>query len=326
MQKISSSEFVPGVLRGETVPIARLLSRAEAASEECRPAMREIYNHAGRAHVVGITGVPGSGKSTLTSLLAEEFTKSGRKVGIIAIDPTSPFSGGSILGDRIRMADIAMNPNIFIRSMATRGSLGGLSRGTLDGVDILDAAGFDVILIETVGVGQDEVEIVQAAHTVIVASAPGLGDEIQAIKAGILEIADVHIITKCDRSDSNDTIRQIKGMLKLGDLTRYVTGWEPKVIGTSSLKREGIDDLAAGIDAHRAYLEESGEIVERRRKIAETRMLKIAEALVRKRFYDERQGAVSELCDLMEHKEIDPHAAATRLLAMINGETQDVEA
>ena len=225
MRTLPSTDFVPGVLRGEMVATARLLSRAEAAQDECRPAMKQIFQHAGRAHVIGITGVPGSGKSTLTAILADEFVKAGRKVGIIAIDPTSPFSGGSILGDRIRMVDIAMHPNVFIRSMATRGTLGGLSQGTLDAVDILDAAGYDVILIETVGVGQDEVEIVQAAHTVIVASAPGLGDEIQAIKAGILEIADIHIVTKCDRSDANETIRQLKGMLMLGDLTRYATGW-----------------------------------------------------------------------------------------------------
>jgi len=198
--------------------------------------------------------------------------------------------------------------------------MGGLSRGCLDAVDILDAAGFDIILIETVGVGQDEIEIVQAAHTVIVASAPGLGDEIQAIKAGILEIADIHIVTKCDRSDSNRTILELKGMLKMGDLTKFVEGWEPKVIGTSSLRREGFEELAATIDRHRSYLETSGEIVKRRRKISETRMLKIAESLVRKRFYEERLGSISELCGQMERKKIAPDAAARQLLARINGE------
>ncbi len=320
MAKVAPMDLVAGVLKGETVPIARLLSCAEAADDASRPALARIFEHTGKAHVVGITGVPGSGKSTLTAVLAEEFANSGRKVGIIAVDPSSPFSGGSILGDRIRMADIAMNPNVFIRSMATRGAMGGLSRGCLDAVDILDAAGFDLILIETVGVGQDEIEIVQAAHTVIVASAPGLGDEIQAIKAGVLEIADIHIVTKCDRSDSNQTIRELKGMLKMGDLTKFIEGWEPKVIGTSSLRREGIAELAAAIDGHRSYLETSGEIVARRRKISETRMLKIAESLIRKRFYEERLGSISELCGQMERKMIAPDAAARQLLARINGE------
>lgn len=222
------------------------------------------------------------------------------------------------------MSDIAMDPGIFIRSMATRGAMGGLSRGCLDAVDILDSAGFDIIIIETVGVGQDEVEIVQAAHTVVVASAPGLGDDIQAIKAGVLEIADIHIVTKCDRSDANDTIRSLKGMLKLGDLTKVASGWEPQVVGTSALKEQGIADLANAIDGHRKYLLSSGEIKTRNRKIAETRMLRIAEAIIRGRFYEERQGAVSNLCDQMVNKKLDPHSAARWLLTNLNGEKKDV--
>ena len=191
MSYIPSPTLQPRVLAGDTRAIARLLSRAESGVDEARPTLDAMFAHAGRAHVVGITGVPGSGKSTLVAKLAAEVRKSGRKVAIVAIDPSSPFSGGAILGDRIRMGELAGDRGIFVRSMATRGALGGLAKGTLEAVDVLDAAGFDMVIIETVGVGQDEVEVARAAHTTVVVSAPGLGDDIQAIKDGLLEIADV---------------------------------------------------------------------------------------------------------------------------------------
>ncbi|HEX6792912.1 MAG TPA: methylmalonyl Co-A mutase-associated GTPase MeaB, partial [Casimicrobiaceae bacterium] len=216
MPYIASADLASRVLEGDTRAIARLLSRAENGAAEARPTLDAMFAHAGRAHVVGITGVPGSGKSTLVARLAAEVRKSGRKVAIVAIDPSSPFSGGAILGDRIRMGDLAGDPGIFVRSMATRGALGGLAKGTLEAVDVLDAAGFDIVIIETVGVGQDEVEVARAAHTTVVVSAPGLGDDIQAIKAGILEIADVHVVSKCDRPDANRTIVDLKTMLALG--------------------------------------------------------------------------------------------------------------
>ncbi len=326
MIKVPSMNFLPAVLKGETVGIARMISRAETGNEECRPAMAEIFRCANKAHVVGITGVPGSGKSMLTSSLTAAIRKSGRKVGIIAIDPTSPFSGGSILGDRIRMADVALDPGVFIRSMATHGALGGLSKACLDAVDILDAAGFDIIIIETVGVGQDEVEIVQAAHTVVVISAPGLGDDIQAIKAGILEIADIHIVSKCDRPDSNDTIVSLKGMLKLGDLTKAATGWERPVIATSVFKEQGIGELAKAIDDHHEYLVNSGELRARRRKIVEMRMLKIAEGIIRQRFHAERDEFVSSLSDQMVIGRLDPYSAASQLLLSLNEEMKHASA
>ena len=175
-----------------------------------------MFRHAGRAHVVGITGVPGSGKSTLVAKLAAAIRASGRRVGIVAIDPSSPFSGGAILGDRIRMGDLGGDPGVFVRSMATRGALGGLARGTLEAVDVLDAAGYDIVIIETVGVGQDEVEVARAAHTTVVVSAPGLGDDIQAIKAGILEIADIHVVSKCDKPEADRRVAELKTMLVLG--------------------------------------------------------------------------------------------------------------
>ena len=205
MAYIPSSQFVPGALNGDARAIGRLLTRAETGTKESRTALDEIFRHAGRAHVVGITGVPGSGKSTLVAKLAAAIRASGRRIAIVAIDPSSPFSGGSILGDRIRMGDLAGDPGVYVRSMATRGAMGGLASGTLEAVDILDAAGYDVVIIETVGVGQDEVDVARAAHTTVVVSAPGLGDDIQAIKAGILEIADVHVVSKCDKPDANKT-------------------------------------------------------------------------------------------------------------------------
>src|SRR5205814_9474719 len=203
--RVPSRDLLPRVLKGDVAAIARLLSRAEAADPECRDTLGEVYSRAGKAHVIGITGVPGSGKSTMVSVLAGHLRKAGHKIGIIAIDPSSPCSGGSIMGDRIRMSDLSGDEGVYIRSMATRGALGGMARATLDAVDILDVAGFDYILIETVGVGQDEVEIASASHTTLVVSAPGLGDEIQAIKAGILEIADIHVVSKSDRPDARST-------------------------------------------------------------------------------------------------------------------------
>lgn len=206
IQEGETHSLVADVLAGKTRAVARAMSLAEGRSKDSQTLMAELHRHAGRAHVVGLTGVPGSGKSTMVAALTREFRKIGKTVGIVAIDPSSPFSGGAILGDRVRMTGFADDDGVFIRSMATRGALGGLARASLDTVDVLDAAGFDVILIETVGVGQDEVDIVQAAHTVVVVSAPGLGDEIQAIKAGVLEIADIHVVSKCDKPDAQRTI------------------------------------------------------------------------------------------------------------------------
>src|SRR5262245_38056859 len=229
MAAVPSLDLVAGVLAGETRAIARLLTRAEAADDEGKPALEAIFRHAGRAHVIGITGVPGSGKSTLVAKLTAEIRRTGRRVGIVAIDPSSPFSGGAILGDRIRMGDVARDPGVFVRSMATRGALGGLARGTLDAVDILDAAGFETVVIETVGVGQDEVDVARAAHTTVVVSSPGLGDDIQAIKAGILEIADIHVVGKSDRPDADKTAADLKAMLALGAPTQRSGSWRPPV-------------------------------------------------------------------------------------------------
>ena len=311
---VPSRELLPRVERGELAAVARLLSRAEAAEPECREALGEVYARAGKAHVIGITGVPGSGKSTLVSVLAARLREAGSKVGIIAIDPSSPYSGGSIMGDRIRMQELAADEGIFIRSMATRGAVGGMARATLDAVDILDVAGYRYILIETVGVGQDEVEIAHASHTTVVVSAPGLGDEIQAIKAGILEIADLHVVSKSDRSDANRTVTDLKQMLTLGAQLAHQTGWIPPVIATSAAKREGFDELVRALARHKAFLDGSEAGRARRRSIAEFRMLKTAEELLRLRFRASSRGRMAAVADRLAAREISPFAAGEQLL------------
>ncbi len=316
---VPSTELVDRVCAGERRAIARMLSRAEAAGSEAREALDLLYRRAGRAHVVGVTGVSGSGKSTLVSKLVAEVLKSGRKVGIIAVDPSSPFSGGSILGDRIRMGEVSSHPSVFVRSMATRGALGGLARGTLEAVDILDAAGYDMIIIETVGVGQDEVDVVRAAHTTVVVSAPGLGDDIQAIKAGILEIADVHAVSKGDRPDSDRTVSELKSMLGLGLVATGIRRAVP-VIKTCSPKDEGVAELLAAIDAHRQNLLMSGEYEERRQSIRERRMLKAAEQILHDEFERHRKGRMADLLAELAKASISPHTAALRLLAHIGME------
>ncbi|HYS08568.1 MAG TPA: methylmalonyl Co-A mutase-associated GTPase MeaB [Myxococcales bacterium] len=312
--KVPSRDLLPRVLKGEVAAIARLLSRAEAADPECRDTLGEVYSRAGKAHVIGITGVPGSGKSTMVAVLAGHLRKLGHKIGIIAIDPSSPYSGGSIMGDRIRMSDLAGDEGVYIRSMATRGALGGMARATLDAVDVLDVAGFDYILIETVGVGQDEVEIASASHSTLVVSAPGLGDEIQAIKAGILEIADIHVVSKSDRPDARSTISDLKQMLTLGISLDSTAAWRPPVIATSSLKGEGFSDLIAALEKHKAFLAGSEAGRARSKKIAEFRMLKTAEDLLRIRFKEHSAARVGPMAERLAARQTNPYAAGEQLL------------
>ena len=322
--RLSSLDLVDAVSAGEPRAIARMLSRAESGAVEARAALDLIYQRTGRAHVVGITGVPGSGKSTLVAKLAAQFRKSARKVGIIAVDPSSPFSGGSILGDRIRMGEVSGDPGVFVRSMASRGAMGGLARGTLEAVDILDAGGYEVIIIETVGVGQDEVDIVRAAHTTVVVSAPGLGDDIQAIKAGILEIADIHAVSKADKPEADRTMSDLKNMLGLGvALTGKVVGRLVPVLKTCSPTNEGIAELASAIDAHREYLVTSGELLQRRQAIRERRMLKAAEVILHDEFEHHREGRMAALLGELANGHISPQTAARRLLAQIGMEVSE---
>jgi len=314
MNVMSNDDLLERVLAGDTRAMARMMSYAESTRADHRAKLSQIYAHAGKAHLVGLTGVPGSGKSTLVQAMTKALRASGRRVGIVAVDPSSPFSGGAILGDRIRMADLATDDGVFIRSLATRGSLGGLARAALDTADVLDAAGFDVVLIETVGVGQDEVDIATAAHTVIVVSAPGLGDGVQAIKAGVLEIADVHVVSKADRPDAAKTVADLKAMQGLGLSGRGPSDWKVPVIPTSAETGENIDQLVAAIDAHGEHLHASGEVAGRQRKIAEMRVLKMAQDIVRDRIEAGRDGHLGPLMERTAAREIDPQTAAHELL------------
>lgn len=315
-------ELYQRLLDGDLRAASRLMSRAEAGSEEVRPALGEIYKAAGKAHIIGLTGVPGSGKSTLVSKLVAAIREDGRKVGVIAIDPSSPFSGGSILGDRIRMSNLAMDDGVYIRSMATRGSTGGLARSALAAVDILDAGGFDIIIIETVGVGQDEVEIARASHSTLVVSAPGLGDDVQAIKAGILEIADIHVVSKCDRPDANRTITDLKTMLAMGVSVAIKDNagkplWQVPVVGTSSETGEGIRKLVDTIDRHREAHRSTELGTERLRRIAEYRTFKTAEDILRSRFFASTSERVSAMVDRISRREMDPFAASDELMSKV---------
>jgi LAO/AO transport system kinase len=256
-------DLVPRLLERQPRAVARAISVVEDGGEGQRELVRRIYPHTGKARVVGVTGPPGAGKSTLVDRLARLCRKRGETVGILAVDPTSPYTGGALLGDRIRMQSLYTDPGVFIRSMATRGAMGGLARASRDAVDLLDAAGFDWVLVETVGVGQDEVDVVRSVDTVLVVTVPGLGDDIQAIKAGILEIADVFVINKADREGVDRAVRDLEMMLSLGE--HGVETWLPPVLKTVAARDEGIDQVLAAVERHREHLESTGELDRRRR-------------------------------------------------------------
>src|SRR5215470_9088634 len=266
--QISNLEsLVQGVLAGD----ARRIGQAITAVEQeggCPGLLQALFPKTGRAHAVGITGPPGAGKSTLVQRMAQAYRRRGKRVGIVAVDPSSPFSGGAILGDRIRMAEIYTDPGVFIRSMATRGALGGLARATWDAVDVLDAAGYDVVLIETVGVGQDEVDVVRAAESVAVVLVPGLGDDIQAIKAGILEIGDVFVVNKADRDGADRTAAELAMMLDLSALE----AWRPPIVRTVAPRGEGIAETVGALAAHGEHLLSTGEGSQRRRRRVRARL------------------------------------------------------
>ncbi len=299
---------------GDARALGRLLSLVENGAPQLRAVMKSLAPLTGHARLMGLTGAPGVGKSTLTSALVAAYRKQGLRVGVLAIDPTSPFTGGALLGDRVRMQEHATDQGVFIRSMASRGHLGGLSGATPQAVRVLDAAGFDVVLIETVGVGQAEVEIAGMADTTMVIEAPGLGDSIQAAKAGILEIGDVFVVNKSDKPGAQEAVRDLRGMIAMGH--RGAGAWKPPIVSTTAAAGEGIDDLVAKLDKHGKWLVSSGEGERRHRARAHEEISAIALAEIRARMGglpgDER---IDGLARRVAAGELDPYAAADELIA-----------
>jgi LAO/AO transport system kinase len=313
---LSLDEIVRGVLAANPRRIGQAISALERDGG-APEISRALYPRTGRARVIGITGPPGAGKSTLVQRLAQHWRASGSRVGIVAVDPSSPFTGGAILGDRIRMSEIYTDPGVFIRSMATRGALGGLARATSDAVDVLDAAGFDVVVIETVGVGQDEVDIVKAAETTAVVLPPGLGDDIQAIKAGILEIADVFIVNKADREGAVRTEAELAMML---DLTAD-RGWRPPIVPTIAPAGKGVAQASAALETHAAHLRASDEGARRSARRARARLLAILDERFRREMQDSRAGGgLEEAVARVAARAEDPYAASARLFDRVISE------
>jgi LAO/AO transport system kinase len=338
-----ATDIAERVVSGDVRAAARLMRELDDRVPAAEETLRTLLPRTGRAYVVGLTGAPGAGKSSLTDRLIAHHRAAGRTVGVVAVDPTSPFTGGAILGDRIRMQDHATDPGVFIRSMGTRGHLGGLSRSTADVVHVLDAMGKDVVLVETVGVGQDEIEVSALAHTIVVVAVPGLGDDVQAIKAGVLEIADVFAVNKADREGADRTVRDLQGMLELRrmvsarpldhDAAHRMTGgapppvaldvlWEPPIVRTVAVNDEGTEELAAAIEAHRAHLDRSGE--RRTRDVARARAAFVA--VLRERLIEgalarleAETGHLDEVAQRIAAREADPYALADELAARLRG-------
>ena len=320
------------LLNGDRRALARLLTAIENEDAAASAALTALFSHTGRAHIIGVTGAPGTGKSTLVSALARAFRQSGRTVAVLAVDPSSPFTGGAILGDRVRMRDLAGDPGVFIRSMASRGSLGGLARTTRDMARALDAAGFDIILIETVGAGQGEIEIARLAQTVLVVDAPGLGDDVQAIKAGILEIADILVVNKADRPGAEKTARALRMMLELGHAapreriradfavsngveSAAISGWMPPIVQTVASEGRGIDAAIEALDAHRAYLHSEGHWAQiERRQLALELFHRLRDGLFQRLLNQLSTEQLEKVVDQVQSRAIDPYTAVNRML------------
>lgn len=310
---MSGSQLIEKILDGDARSVARAISKVEDGSTGAAALMKEIFPRTGRALVIGITGAPGAGKSTLVDKLALQYRERNERVGIIAVDPSSPFTGGAILGDRIRMQTLGLDSGVFIRSMATRGNLGGLARATVDAVAILDAAGFNKIIVETVGVGQDEVEIVKTADVSVVVLVPGMGDDIQAIKAGIMEIGDCFVINKADRDGVLRTEKELEALLSLA--TRP-DGWHPPIVKTVATENKGIEDLAAAIESFREFQQSTASSLERREAIARWRILELlrerllAQTLNR----DSASEKLDRLAAEVAAKSRDPYSAVEEIM------------
>jgi LAO/AO transport system kinase len=308
------SDLLERLLNGEPRSVARAISKIENGANDAAEIMKGVFPRTGNALVVGITGAPGAGKSSLVDKLAFFYRDKGERVGIVCVDPSSPFSGGAILGDRIRMATLGLDKNVFIRSMATRGNLGGLSRATVDAVAILDAAGFDKIIVETVGVGQDEVEIVKTADVSVVVLVPGMGDDIQAIKAGIMEIGDVFVINKADREGVLRTEKELEALLTLAHRPDF---WNPPIVKTIATENKGIEDLSRAIESYYEF-QKQGENLERRKAIARWRLLELlqekllADVLNRNGTNDKLDRLAQEIAE----KKNNPYSAVEEILEL----------
>ena len=306
---MDTENLIRRALDGERLAIARLISLVEDGGDGLGPAMEALYPHTGSAYSIGITGAPGAGKSTLTERVVRRARRAGHKVGVLAIDPSSPFTGGALLGDRVRMQVHATDPDVFIRSMATRGHLGGIALATPEAVRVLDACGKDLVIIETVGVGQAEVEITDACDTTVVVVNPGWGDAVQASKAGLMEIADVFVVNKADRAGTKDTIRELRQMLNMAE-----ADWKPEIVATVAIKGEGTDDLWNAVEKHRAYQEERGLLDARRRRRVARELTEIVAERFRERLGTEVSELLGELIDEVVARRVDPYAAADRLM------------
>ena len=325
-------QLIEELLAGNRRALARTITLVENDGPESRNALASLYGHTGRAHIVGVTGAPGTGKSTLVNALTKAYRHRGFTVGIVAVDPTSPFTGGALLGDRVRMRDLSGDAGIFIRSMATRGSLGGLAQATAGVILTLDAAGFNRIIVETVGVGQAEVDIASTAHTTIVIEAPGLGDEVQAIKAGVLEIADILAVNKADRDGVEKTVMALQMMLGMGlrqtshhgqtmEIQEGITAspaWTPPILKTVALRDEGVDQLLQAIEGHRDYLHASGEFQRREEERARNALVHILQAAVLRRLTNQVPARqIQDVVAQVASRDLDPYTAAERLLPAV---------
>jgi len=305
-------EIVQGVLNGDRRSIARAITIIENNTAETQKLIASIYPHTGKAHIIGITGPGGSGKSTLIEKIIREYRQKGKTVGVIAVDPTSPFTGGAFLGDRIRMQELSTDQGVFIRSMATRNYMGGIAKATKDAAKVLDAAGKDIVIVETVGAGQSEVEIIKVAQTIVVVCAPGLGDEIQAIKAGMMEIADIFVVNKADRENADKSVMDIQAILQLNNKEK---AWKLPVLKTIAITGEGVPQLIEKIEEHKRFLETELERKRSREKAKAELIEAIKEKIAASIIEDlKKEGKFEEFLQKILEKEMDPASAAEKLL------------
>lgn len=304
-----TSVLIERALEGQRLAVGRLISLVEDGGADLHEVMQHLYPKTGNGYSIGITGAPGAGKSTLTERLIARARKDDHKVGVLAVDPSSPFSGGALLGDRVRMQSHATDPDVFIRSMATRGHLGGISLATPEAMRVLEAAGKDIVIIETVGVGQSEVEITDACDTTLVVLNPGWGDAVQAAKAGLMEIADIFVVNKADRPGTRDAVRELKQMLAMSEAE-----WKPEIVETVATKGDGIDILWGAIERHRDYQETNGLLESRRRRRIEREIKDIVSARFRHRVESDTSALLKELTEEVATRRLDPYSAADRLV------------